>query len=148
MIIREFSDETDIDEITVLMKKLCALKGQDFDEVRWRNSLENRMKKDSKLEVIVAFDKATEQVLGMAHCSIRNSEDGSRFGVVSNLIVKEEKRITGIGEQLMKQAVDFFRRNHTNSIRLALKTSLDDGAKILFKKLGFLEIFRIYEKEI
>lgn len=148
MIIREFSDETDIDEITGLMKKLCALKGQEFDESRWRNSLENRMKKDSDLEVIVAFDKGTEQVLGMAHCSIRNSEDGSRFGVVSNLIVKEEKRRTGIGEQLMKQAIDYFRRHHTHSIRLALKTSLDDGAKKLFKKLGFLEISRIYEKEI
>lgn len=147
MIIREFS-HTDIEEITSLMKKLCALKGQEFDETRWRNSLENRMKKESNLEVIVAFDKATEQVLGMAQCSIRDSENGLRFGVVSNLIVKEEKRRTGIGEQLMRHAIDFFRRNHTHSIRLALKTSLNDAAKILFKKLGFQEIFRIYELEI
>jgi len=147
MIIREFS-RTDIDEITVLMKKLCALKGQDFDEMRWRNSVEERMNKDSKLEFIVAFEKTTEQVIGMAHCSIRISEDGSRFGVVSNLIVKEEKRRSGIGEQLMKQATDYFRRNHINSIRLALKTSINDAAKILFKKLGFEEIFRVYEKEI
>ena len=148
MIIREFSDETDIDEITVLMKKLCALKGQDFDEIRWRNSLENRIKNDSNLEVIVAFDKITEQVLGMAHCSIRNSEDGERFGVVSNLIVKEEKRRAGIGEQLMRHAIDYFRRNHTRSVRLALKASLNDAAKILFKKLGFEEMFRVYQKEI
>jgi ribosomal protein S18 acetylase RimI-like enzyme len=147
MIIREFS-RTDIDEITVLMKKLCALKGQDFDEMRWRNSVEERMNKDSKLEFIVAFEKTTEQVIGMAHCSIRISEDGSRFGVVSNLIVKEKKRRSGIGEQLMKQATDYFRRNHINSIRLALKTSINDAAKILFKKLGFEEIFRVYEKEI
>ena len=144
MIIREF-DIDDIDEITVLMKKLCALKGQDFDEVRWRNSLENQVKIDSDLEVIVAFDKVTEQVLGMAHCSIRNSEEGSRFGVVSNLIVKEEKRRSGIGEQLMKQAIDYFRRNHIHSVRLALKTSLNDPAKILFKRLDFKEILRIYE---
>ena len=144
MIIQEFYID-DINEITVLMKKLCALKGQEFDEVRWRNSLENRMKKDSDSEVIVSFDKVTEQVLGMAHCSIRNSEDGSRFGVVSKLIVKEEKRRTGIGEQLMKQAIDYFKRNHIDSIRLALKTSLNDAAKILFKRLDFKEILRIYE---
>jgi ribosomal protein S18 acetylase RimI-like enzyme len=106
------------------------------------------MNKDSKLEFIVAFEKTTEQVIGMAHCSIRISEDGSRFGVVSNLIVKEKKRRSGIGEQLMKQATDYFRRNHINSIRLALKTSINDAAKILFKKLGFEEIFRVYEKEI
>ncbi len=147
MIIREFS-EKDIDEITVLMRQLCSLKGQDFDEVRWRESVENRMKKDSNTEVIVAFEKTTEQVIGMAHCSIRNSEDGFRFGVVSNLIVKEKKRRSGIGEQLMKQATDYFRRNHISSIRLALKTSINDAAKILFKKLGFEEIFRVYQKEI
>jgi ribosomal protein S18 acetylase RimI-like enzyme len=64
------------------------------------------------------------------------------------LIVKEKKRRSGIGEQLMKQATDYFRRNHINSIRLALKTSINDAAKILFKKLGFEEIFRVYEKEI
>ncbi len=144
MIIREF-DIDDIDEITELMKKLCTLKGQEFDEIRWRDSIENRMKKDSDLEVIVAFDKLTEQVIGMAHCSIRVSDEGSRFGVVSNLIVKEEKRRTGIGELLMRHAVDYFRRNHIHSIRLALKTSLDKGAKILFKKLGFEEVFRIFE---
>ena len=34
MIIREFDIE-DIDEITVLMKNLCSLKGQDFDEERY-----------------------------------------------------------------------------------------------------------------
>ena len=144
MIIREF-DIDDIDEITDLMKKLCALKGQEFDETRWRDSIEKRMKKDSDLEVIVAFDKLTEQVIGMTHCSIRNSEDGSRFGVVSNLIVKEEKRRAGIGELLMKHAIDYFRRNHIHSIRLALKTRLNKAAEILFKKLGFEEVFRIFE---
>jgi len=33
MIIREFSEQ-DIDEITSLMKKLCLMKGQEFDEKR------------------------------------------------------------------------------------------------------------------
>ena len=148
MIIREFS-ERDIDEITALMKSLCLMKGQDFDEERWRSSLQEQMKNDSTSQVFVAFDKKTNQTLGMAYCSVKNHIDkGTRFGYVSNLIVKEEKRRTGIGEKLIRNIIEFFRRNHIQSIRLALKTNLDLAAQTLFQKLGFNEIFRVYELQL
>ena len=148
MKIREFS-EKDIDEITNLMKSLCLMKGQKFNEERWRTSLEKQMKEDSSSEVFVAFEGETENVHGMAHCSIKtNPNNGLRFGYIYNLIVKEEKRRTGVGELLMRNIVDYFKRNRIQSIRLALKTNLENAAKILFTKLGFNEIFRVYEKEI
>jgi len=147
MIIREFS-ETDIDEITPLMKNLCKMKGQQFDEERWRSSLEKKMKEDSSREVFVAFDKTTNQVLGMGHGSIKNANNGTRYGYISNLIVKEEKRRAGIGELLMKEIIDYFKKNHINSIRLSLKTNADDAAKTLFRKLGFEEVISVYELKI
>ena len=147
MIIREFSEQ-DIDEITSLMKKLCLMKGQEFDEKRWRASLEKQMKRDSNTRVIVAFDKDMNQVLGMGQCSVRNSDKGFRFGYISNLIVKEERRRTGIGEKIMRHIIDFFKKNHVQSIRLALKTNFDKGAQMLFTKLGFIEIFKIYELQL
>jgi len=146
MIIREFS-EHDIDEITSLMKKLCQMRDQEFDEERWRSSLENHMRKENS-EVIVAFDKNTNQVIGMAQCSIRNPDNGVRFGYISNLIVKEEKRRTGIGENLMRYIIDYFKKNHIPSVRLSLKSNLDEAAIILFTKLGFHELFRVYELNI
>jgi len=147
MIIREFSEQ-DIDEITTLMKSLCELKGQKFDEERWRSSLEKQMKQDTNSDVIVAFDKNTNQVLGMAYCSIRGSDNGSRFGYLSNLIVKEEQRRSGIGEMLLQNTINYFKRNHIESIRLALKTHLDEAAKILFAKLGFEKVLSVYELNI
>lgn len=147
MIVREFS-ERDIDEITSLMKNLCEMKGQKFDEERWRESLEKRMKEDSSTEVFVAFDKNTNQVIGMGHGSIKNANNGTRFGYISNLIVKEEQRRSGIGERLMREIIDFFRKNHITSIRLSLKTQIDEAAQILFTKLGFEEVFRVYELNI
>jgi ribosomal protein S18 acetylase RimI-like enzyme len=143
MIIREFS-ERDIDEITSLMKNLCLMKGQEFDEVRWRSSLEKHMKKENS-EVIVAFDKNTNEVLGMAQCSIRNIDTGLPLGYISNLIVKEERRRRGIGEKLMRYIIDYFKKNHIELIRLALKTNLDPVAIVLFRKLGFQESYRIYD---
>ena len=147
MILREFS-ERDVDEITALMKKLCALKNQEFEEDRWRSNLEEQMRQDTNSEVIVAFDDNNNQVLGMAHCSIKRSDKGFRFGYVSNLIVKEEQRRAGIGEKIMHHIIDYFKRNHIDSIRLALKPHLDKAAQKLFLKLGFQKIFEIYELTI
>jgi len=147
MILREFT-ERDINEITALMRTLCALKKQEFEEERWRNNLEEQMRQDTNSEVIVAFDEDTNQVLGMAHCSIKKSDKGFRFGYISNLIVKEEKRRAGIGERIMHHIIDYFKRNHIESIRLALKPHLDKAAQKLFLKLGFQKIFEIYELTI
>ncbi len=147
MIVREFT-EKDIDEITALMKSLCSLKGAEYDEGRWMVSLERHLKNHVNSEVIVAFNDKMGQVIGMAQCSIRNSEEGFKFGYFSNLIVQEERRRLGIGEALMRHAIDFFKRNHIHSIRLALKSQLDEAAKTLFKKLGFSELITIYELKI
>lgn len=147
MIIREFS-ERDIDEITSLMKDLCKLKDQEFDEERWRLSIEEKLKKESNSELIVALDEETSSVLGMAHISVRNSELGFRFGYISNLIVREEKRRIGIGEEILRHIIDYFKNNNINSIRLALKPNAENVAKLLFIKLGFQNILQIYELKI
>jgi len=147
MLIREFS-ERDTEEITLLMKNLCILKSHEFDEERWRNSIIELMKKDSNSEVFVAFDDEKKSIIGMANCSIRTSDKGYRFGFISNLIVKEEKRRLGIGEDIIRYIVDFFKRNHIHSIRLALEQDVDNAAKILFTKFGFQETLHIYELKI
>lgn len=130
------------------MKKLCALNNQEFEEDRWRSNLEEQMRQDTNSEVIVAFDQNNNQVLGMAHCSIKKSDKGFRFGYVSNLIVKEEQRRAGIGEKIMHHIIDYFKRNHIDSIRLALKPHLNKAAQKLFLKLGFQKIYEIYELTI
>jgi len=98
--------------------------------------------------VIVAFDETTNSVLGMSNCSVRNSDKGYRFGYISNLIVKEEKRRTGIGEEIIRHIIEYFKTRHIHSIRLALNSNVEGAAKILFTKLGFEEILRIYELKI
>ncbi|MCJ7647555.1 MAG: GNAT family N-acetyltransferase [Candidatus Lokiarchaeota archaeon] len=148
MIIREFS-EGDIEEITLLMKQLCILKGKDFNEERWRKGLTERIFSDSQSKVIVAFDENNNPgVLGIAKCSVKSSGNGFKYGYVSNLIVLEDKRRTGIGELIMRNAIDYFKNNHIQSIRLALIPNLDKGAIILFTKLGFQDILHIYELKI
>ena len=147
MIIREFTGN-DIEAITLLMKNLCVLRGQEFDEERWRASLNEQTNRHSADEVLVALDEKTNLITAMGKCSIMTSESGTRFGYISNLIVKEESRRVGVGEDLMRHMIDYLKRNHINSIRLALKHNVDNGAKILFTKLGFQEVLHVLELKI
>jgi ribosomal protein S18 acetylase RimI-like enzyme len=147
MIIREFTEQ-DIEGINKLMKDLCSLKGQTFDEERWQKSIRDHLKPNTYSEILVAIDQENNEVIGMANCSVKTAENGTRFGYISNLIVKEDKRGTGVGERLMKNMIDYFKRTHIHSIRLALKTNFEEAARLLFVKLGFKEILRIYELKI
>lgn len=119
-----------------------------FDEVRWRKNLEKQMENDKSSTFFVAFDKTNNQVIGMGQCSVRTANEGFQIGYISNVIVKEEKRRTGVGEKLMREMIDYFRRNHINSVRLTLKSNKDPAARVLFSKLGFEEIFHIFELKI
>ena len=110
--------------------------------------LRKAFKKDTNSEVLVAFDKNTKKVLGMANCFIEMSENGFRFGYISNLIVREEKRRSGIGENLIHHAIDYFKRNRVESIRIALKYDMNKSAEKLFTKVGFTKFFEIWNLEI
>lgn len=147
MIIREFT-EKDTKQITDLMKQLCSIIGQEFDEERWKASLIAEFNADVKNEMIVAFDEANDKVAGMTLISIRKTNFGFLFGNVSNLIVDPSFRGEGIGEMMLRYAMVFFKKNHINSVRVIVKTQLDEIAQKLFAKFGFDEIFKVFELKI
>ena len=147
MIIREFT-EKDIGEMTDLMKNLCDINRQEFDERLWKKDLEKHLEKNSNSEVLIAFDQEKKAILGMAFFSVRKSSTGFRLGYISNLIVKQEKRRSGIGEEIIRKIIDSSKSNHIHSIRLTIKPDIDNNAKKLFIKLGFENILQIYELKI
>ena len=147
MIIREFN-ENDINEITVLIKNLCEINSQKFDELAWRKDLEKHLEKNSNSEVLIALDQDNKSIIGMAYFSVDNSINGTRVGYISNLIVKEEKRRIGIGEEIIRKIIDYSKRSHIHSIKLAIRPDIDIGAKKLFIKLGFKNVLHIYELQI
>jgi ribosomal protein S18 acetylase RimI-like enzyme len=147
MRIREYT-EKDIDEMTTLLRKLCEINKREFDELEWRKDLEKHLEKNSNSEVLIALDQDDKTIIGMAYFSVQNSSKGIRIGYISNLIVKEEKRRIGIGEEIIRKIIDHSKGNHVHSIRLALRPDIDIGAKKLFIKLGFKNVLHIYELQI
>jgi len=146
MLIREFTDK-DINEMTTLIKKLCEINKQEFDEVAWREDLQKHLEKNSNSVVLIVLDQDNKTIIGMAYFSVKNSK-GIRFGYISNLIVKEEKRRIGIGEEIIRKIINYSKSNHIHSIRLSIRPDIDISAKKLFIKLGFKNILHIYELQI
>ncbi|MEJ2295231.1 MAG: GNAT family N-acetyltransferase [Candidatus Lokiarchaeota archaeon] len=124
------------------------MNNREFDELEWRKDLEKHLEKNSNSEVLIALDQDDKTIIGMAYFSVQNSSKGIRIGYISNLIVKEEKRRIGIGEEIIRKIIDHSKSNHIHSIRLALRPDIDIGAKKLFIKLGFKNALHIYELQI
>ncbi len=147
MRIRAFA-ENDSEEITSLMKQLCSISKQKFDEERWKQSMDAEFKKDMQNQMIVAIDDEKNTVSGMALASIRKTYNGFLFGNIANLIVNPNYRREGIGEQLLKYSVDFFKQNHINSVRVTVRADCNESVMQLFTKLNFNEMFKILELKI
>lgn len=66
------------------------------------------------------------------------------------MIIQEfsERHIDEIRSLMMRRLIYCFKRNHIPSIKLSLKTNLDNAAEEVFVKAGFQEVYRIFELKI
>lgn len=130
--------------MTTLMENLCRLRGVAFDHDRWVRSVEKRFhgRESEKGCALVADAKGV--VIGMAFLSIKRQEAGFVYGWISNLVVDPGFRGRGVGEALVREALDYFRRSHVRNVRVTVKAS-STGAPRLFVKLGFEEVLRVFE---
>ncbi|MHA1369079.1 MAG: GNAT family N-acetyltransferase [Promethearchaeota archaeon] len=142
-VIIRFYSEDDEKYVNKLMQDLCATYNVEFDEQRWRRSLENKIKNSDSTKMLVA--ELEQKVIGMLVADIRRTN--GRTGYISNLIVFPEYRNIGVGEKLIKSAIDFFKKNHISIVKVNVRAKAK-SAKRLFVKLGFLEHIVQFKKDL
>ncbi|MEX2684713.1 MAG: GNAT family N-acetyltransferase [Candidatus Sigynarchaeota archaeon] len=131
--IRTYSEQDKL-YVTTLMKELCNVYHVEFDEARWRRSLEEKFKHSDNARMFVA-DK-DGRAIGMLVTEIRMSPE--RVGYITNLVVAPEFRNKGVGERLIIAAMDFLRENHVPVVKANLRATTDSATKF-FMKMGFTE---------
>ncbi|HME51644.1 MAG TPA: GNAT family N-acetyltransferase [Candidatus Lokiarchaeia archaeon] len=128
-------DERDNEFVTGLMKDLCVTFNTDFDEERWRRSLEQKIANSDLTRMFIAdYDG---NVIGMLVADIRHTQD-DKAGYITNLIVSPDFRNKGVGEQLINNAIDFFRESHVSVVKANIRPKTTMVMKLL-AKLGFEE---------
>ena len=130
-----FYSEDDKNYVTRLMEDLCSVYNVEFDRERWKKSLEEKIQISDFTKLLVA--EMEEKIIGMLVADIRRA-NGDRVGHLTNLIVAPDFRNLGVGESLVNKAVEFFKFNHVNTVKVNIRAKSKAVIK-LFAKLGFDE---------
>jgi len=128
-------DERDKEYVTKLMQDLCITYNTDFDEDRWRRSLEQKSANSDLTRMFIA--DCDGNVIGMLVADIRHTQD-DKAGYITNLIVSPDFRNKGVGERLIENAIDFFRDSHVSTVKANIRPKTSLAMKLL-AKLGFVE---------
>jgi len=106
------------------------------------NTFEKRHEKfdDETFEVFVELVKVDERPVGYSISTI-NSE---KMGEIDSLYVEKEYRKLAIGEELMSNAMKWFKENHTKVNRLKVAEGNEHVLKF-YKKFGFETRFYVLE---
>ncbi|MHA1683878.1 MAG: GNAT family N-acetyltransferase [Promethearchaeota archaeon] len=142
--IREYNEE-DNRYVTGLMKTLCLTYNVEFNETRWENSLNERIKKSDTTRMLVV--EKDERVIGMLVAEIRRGNGQERTGYISNLIVAPDSRNIGAGERLIKHATEFFAKNHVSAAKVNVRADSESALR-LFAREGFNEYIIQLKKDI
>ncbi|MFD2829191.1 aminoglycoside 6'-N-acetyltransferase [Corticicoccus populi] len=100
----------------------------------------------SDSEAVVYLKYADENVVGFAHCQLRNDyvegTDSSPVGYLEGIYVSEPFRKQGIAGELIRACEGFAARNGCTEFASDCEIDNDDSAK-MHLKLGFTEAGRI-----
>jgi len=109
------------------------------------NTFENRHKKfaDAAMKVFVEIVKVDQQEKPVGYSISTIDSDG--MGELDSLYVEKEYRKLAIGDQLMNNALDWFRENKTKVNRLKVAEGNENVLKF-YKKHGFETRFYVLEE--
>ena len=125
----------DIPELVPLLDAYRVFYGQLSDPGAVREFLKDRFQKKDSIVFIAIIEGET---VGFTQLYPSFSSVGLiRIYILNDLFVKPEYRGKGIGERLLKTAQEFCLRDGAKG--LALETAVDNPAKSLYERLGWVK---------
>jgi ribosomal protein S18 acetylase RimI-like enzyme len=76
-----------------------------FQGMNWDKRKNNLISKSEKLLLELAIDSKNDEIIG--YCISTIEKDNEKVGEIDSIFVEKEKRKSGIGKQLMDNAIDW-----------------------------------------
>lgn len=111
--------------------------------IKWKDYLKDQLKENG--DNIFVFEDNNE-IIGFIIGSIDRDRDVD-FGVICDIVVHNNYRKKGIGNDLLKNLLDHFNKKGIKDIYLESGVNNHD-AHCFFEKRGFLQISHIYHRSI
>jgi ribosomal protein S18 acetylase RimI-like enzyme len=132
-----------------LMKLLISRFGDAFDMKRFDWGIRRRIYDPLQRHgILIAIDEDKDnEVIGMIIAELRIDPFGISEGYIKQVYLMEEYRGKGIGELLVKKAIEHLQKIKVEKIKVNIKEKAREAAK-LYAKMHFKRVYEVLELDI
>ena len=138
-----------IDSLQTLMKLLISRFGDKFDHKRFDWGIRRRLYDPLQRHgILIAIDEDKDnEVIGMIIAELRIDPFGASEGYIKQVFLKEGYRGQGIGELLVKKAIEHLQKIKVEKIKVNIKEKAKEAAN-LYAKMHFKKVYEVLELDI
>lgn len=138
-----------IDPLEELTKELVEGLGQKFDLKRFEWGIQRRLYDPLQRHgILIAVDEDKENlVVGMIIAELRIDPFGSSEGYIKQVFLKEAYRGMGIGELLVRKAIEHLKKIKVEKIKVNIKEEAKEAAH-LYSKMKFKKVYEVLELDL
>ena len=139
----------DIDSLEKLMKLLISRFGDVFDMKRFDWGIRRRLYDPLQRHgILIAIDEDKDnEVIGMIIAELRIDPFVTSDGYIKQVYLMEEYRGHGIGELLVKKAIEHLQKIKVEKIKVNIKEKARKAAN-LYAKMHFKKVYEVLELDI
>jgi len=144
----EMATPDHIDALRVLTRQLVEGLGQQFDSKRFDWGISRRIYDELQRHgILIAIDELNDDIAGMIIAELRIDPFGASEGYIKQVFLKENYRGKGIGELLIKKAIDHLQKIKVDKIKVNIKEKAKEAAN-LYEKLKFKKAYEVLELDL
>lgn len=145
----EIGTPDQIESLEEMTKQLVEGLGQKFDPKRFDWGIRRRIyDKLQRHGILIATDEEKDnEVVGMIIAELRIDPFGASEGYIKQVFLKEEYRGKGIGELLVKKAIEHLQKIKVEKIKVNIKEKAKEAAT-LYSKMNFKKVYEVLELDL
>jgi ribosomal protein S18 acetylase RimI-like enzyme len=132
-----------------LTRQLVEGLGQQFDQKRFDWGIRRRIYDNLQRHgILIALDEEKGyEVVGMIIAELRIDPFGLSEGYIKQVFLKREYRGMGIGELLLKKAIEHLQKIKVERIKVNIKEKAREAAN-LYSKMKFKKVYEVLELDL
>ncbi len=148
MIKVEIASPDEIDALREFTKHLVEGLGQKFDPKRFDWGIQRRLYDPLQRHgILIAVNEDNNEVVGMIIAELRIDPFGMSEGYIKQLYLKSEYRGQGVGEILLKKALEHLKRIKVEKVKVNIKDKALEASK-LYEKMNFKKVYEVLELDL
>jgi len=149
MIRIDIATPDEIESLRDLTRQLVEGLGQTFDHKRFDWGISRRIYDELQRHgILIAVDEdEDDEVVGMIVAELRIDPFGSSEGYIKQVFLKEAYRGKGIGELLIKKAIEHLQKIKVEKIKVNIKEKAT-AATNLYTKMQFKKVYEVLELDL